>query len=279
MGKAVVLAVVSDLHTNSTIGLTPPTVDLDDGGQYKASKAQRWLWGNWRKFWLTAAEVAKKNNAALVGIVNGDALDGDHHNTPQIITRNQNDQLLIAAATLAPMLDAVQTWYMIRGTEAHVGHAAAFEEMVARDCGAVADSDDHHARWHLYLKAGGVTFDIKHHPESGSSRPWTRGNGANRISEIVQQAYLASGDPPPDVAIRSHRHGFEDSSRMTRRVYSVITPAWQLPTAFVYRIGAGSPQLPSVGGLLFVCRDGEYQMLPQMYTPARSKAERLPEGV
>ena len=38
MSETVVLAVVSDLHTNSTIGLCPPYVELDDGGITAAAK-------------------------------------------------------------------------------------------------------------------------------------------------------------------------------------------------------------------------------------------------
>jgi len=40
----VIVAVVADTHPNSTVGLCPPEVELDDGGTYHASKAQRWLW-------------------------------------------------------------------------------------------------------------------------------------------------------------------------------------------------------------------------------------------
>ena len=277
--KPVVVAVVSDLHTNSTIGLAPPRVSLDDGGEYKASKAQRWLWNNWRDFWRRARATADEHQATLLAVVNGDALDGDHHNTPQIITRNVNDQLAIAAATLAPVMETADAWYMIRGTEAHAGQAASFEEHLAADCGAVPDASDHHARWHLYARWGGVTFDIKHHPESGSVRPWTKGNGANRISEIVRHAYWSTGDNPPDVVIRSHRHGFEDSSRLTRGVYSIITAPWQLTTSFGYRIGAGSPQVAAVGGLLFVCQSGHYTVEQVTYSAKRVRPEGLPELV
>lgn len=276
MSKPTVLAVVSDLHTNSTVGLVPPTVDLDDGGQYKASKDQRWLWRNWRHFWATAAATAKEHGANLIGVVNGDSLDGDHHGTPQIITRNPNDQLLIAAAALQPMLDVVDAWIMVRGTEAHVGKSSAFEEHLAADCGALEMGDNgRRSVDYLVLDVNGVRFEIKHHPESGDMRPWTRGNGATRIAEIVTRAYMASGDRPPHVAIRSHRHVFSDSARHTRPVYVVCLPSWQFPTNYVHRLGLGGTTVPTFGGALFVCRDGNYEMTPHLYTPARPRPTRI----
>ena len=91
-----VLAVVSDLHTNSTIGLCPPRFPLDDGGEYVASKAQRWLWTNWQNYIANVSQTAQEYNCRIVTVFNGDLLDGDHHGTAQIITRNRNDMLRLA---------------------------------------------------------------------------------------------------------------------------------------------------------------------------------------
>ena len=46
-----VVAIAGDLHVNSTVAVCPPVVMLDDGGEYRASKPQRWLWREWVKFW------------------------------------------------------------------------------------------------------------------------------------------------------------------------------------------------------------------------------------
>ena len=43
MGETVV-ALVSDLHCNSTTALCPPVVNLDDRGQYHAGPIQRAIW-------------------------------------------------------------------------------------------------------------------------------------------------------------------------------------------------------------------------------------------
>ena len=55
-----VLAVVSDLHCGSTLGLCgPEPVELDDGGLYTPSAIQRWLWERWADYWRRV-EVARQ---------------------------------------------------------------------------------------------------------------------------------------------------------------------------------------------------------------------------
>jgi len=264
---------VSDMHTGSTVGLCPPGVELDDGGTYKPSPPQRWLWRNWVSMWRDYGEMKRHTGLPLVVFINGDAGDGDHHDTPQIITRNPATQLRIAARVLEPVLDVADVHFIIRGTEAHVGKSAWIEELIAEDTGAVPCTDTMHSWWHLLAEIGGVTFDIKHHPESGSMRPWTKGAEANRMAAILLYQYAASGDRPPDIALRAHKHSFNDSGYNHRtRVFT--TPAWQFDTAFVHRIGAGGGINPK-GSLYFTCRDGDYTFGRMMYQPKRDRPVKV----
>ena len=50
--RPLLLRITSDLHAGSTVAICPPRVQLDDGGEYHASKAQRWLWERWKDFWI-----------------------------------------------------------------------------------------------------------------------------------------------------------------------------------------------------------------------------------
>ena len=131
-----IVAVVSDLHSNSTIGLCPYSFNLDDGGTYKASKAQRWLWRNWQDYWKRIANLSQDTGLPVVAVVNGDITDGDHHGSPQLITRNDADQLRLGIAVLEPVLNTARRVFVVRGTEAHVGKSASLEEMIAQDIGA-----------------------------------------------------------------------------------------------------------------------------------------------
>lgn len=270
----VIVAVVSDLHSNSTTGLCPPRFTLDDGGDYVSSKAQRWLWRNWLDYWQTIAALKADTGLPVAAILNGDAHDGDHHNTPQIITRNENDQLRIAVEVVQPVLDVADKIFVIRGTEAHVGKSAWREEALADDIGAVPSADGTASHWHLYADFHGVVFDIQHHPESVASRPWTAGAEANRISAMLVYEYAGSGDRVPDIAIRSHRHQFRDSGT-THKVRTFQLPPWQLATAFVNGPVAAAGKINPVGGMWFVCRDGSYTWDIVRYKPARSKPVRV----
>ena len=68
-----VLAVLADTHINSTVGLCRPAVHRDDGGEYLASVAQRWLWECYQDFLRRTTQLAA--GARVIGVVNGDALD------------------------------------------------------------------------------------------------------------------------------------------------------------------------------------------------------------
>ena len=147
------LVVISDIHANSTVAVCPPSINLDDGGSYKASKAQLWIWDKWLKFWSKVKEESKGYDKLCV-VLNGDLVDGDHHDTPQIITRNMETQSRIALAVIKPMLDLnPDAIYVIRGTESHVGKSGQWEEFIANDIGAVVDEQRGTSSWwHLKLR-------------------------------------------------------------------------------------------------------------------------------
>jgi hypothetical protein len=220
-----VLAVVSDLHTNSTVGLCKPYVELDDGGRYKASSLQRWYWRSWLDLWERYKSIKEQHKLPLVAIVNGDAADGVPHKTTQVITSNKATQLRMAVDVLEPVLDVADAIIIMRGTPAHTGKAAWLEEALAEDIGAVPFGEHQHSWWHLYAKIGGFTFDVKHHPETGSKVPWAAGAAAARMAAQVVFKYGATGDTPPDFALRAHRHTFMDSGN-TYKTRVLCTPAW-----------------------------------------------------
>ena len=261
-----IVAVVSDLHINSTIGLCPLNgVSLDDGGTYRPSKEQRWLGRCWSDFWDRAQALGGDR---LHVVINGDAVDGDHHDTPAIVTRNMETQVRMALAVLEPSAGLADRLYIMRGTEVHTGKQAQWEEFLAKDLDAVPDDAiGSHSWWWLPLEVGGVKFDIAHHPGTSSRRPWTRGAAANRLAAWILSDYAESRSIPPDVVIRSHNHIFEDSGE-SHPIRAIITPAWQLCTPFGHRIG-GSGKLAHIGGLLFVCEGGQYTMNAVRYRGRR----------
>jgi hypothetical protein len=279
--RPVVVAIVSDLHAGSTVALCPHEIALDDGGAYQASKAQRWLWHCWESYWDAVQAARVRLDADLVVVMNGDLTDGDHHGTTQILSGNPTAQAAVLNAVLhVPKALAPDQWLFVRGTEAHVGKSAAFEERVAlglhKDGQPVLMSEDTGtaSHWHARLDIHGVRLDFAHHGRVGQ-RPWTKPNVTMNMAAEIFYEHAKHGIPHPHLAVRSHMHQFVDTYH-AHPVRAVQTPAWQLPTAFIHRIAPGA--LADIGGLILTITPGEsdpatrYTLTPVIHRPAPPKA-------
>ena len=260
--RPALLALVADLHVNSTEGLMPDlSVVLDDGGMYYANKTQRFLLDAWRSYWQTIDRLQKQHQAELYIVVNGDIIDGDHHDTRQIITRNQTTMMRWAVDLLEPIAQkAGDNFFVTRGTESHSGKSAAWDEKVAGDLGARPNPEmiidgkvAAWAWWHIKMEIRGIKFDIKHHT-TRSKTPRSKGGSAGRLAADVQANYMDDGEWPPDFVIRSHVHVRERNDDHATKAY--ILPCWQGPTAYGHMLTKASGKT-SIGGAYVVVNDGE----------------------
>lgn len=265
--RPVTLAISSDHHCGSTLGLCPPEgVRIDDDSQYRPSKAQRWTWDCWEDYWGEAAAVRKRHGSELWCVYNGDATEGDHHGTSQIISRNPEPQSYLTERVFGVPGDLrPERQFAIRGTETHVGPGASSEELWAKK---LLNHVRHpvtktHSWWHLRLEVHGVRFDFQHHGRTGT-RPWTKGAIAALAAEIFYE-HSRTNNPYPHFAIRSHRHLHADSGDLhPTRV--IGTPAWQLKTAHGHKVAAES--IADIGGILItVFPNGETEVKKKLYTP------------
>lgn len=262
------LAVTSDHHANSTLGLVPEEgVQLDDGGRYIPSKSQRWTWDCWKAFWADVESLRRAEKAKLIAIFNGDLVDGDHHQTSQIVSRNMEVQGYIATRVFSvPKQLKPHKCYVVRGTEAHTGPSGASEESLAKHLHADRAPDDQTwSAWHLRLMLHGLLVDCLHHGRIGT-RPWTKQNALSALALHIWMEHIQAGIRPPDVAFRSDRHVFGDSfGAYPTRV--VQTPAWQLKTAFAHKVAPES--IADIGGILCLVQpDSTYTIIPKLYQPA-----------
>jgi hypothetical protein len=274
----------SDLHCGSTVGLSPPTIRLDDGGAYEASKAQLWMWSNWLDLWERAEALRGELGADLYCVFNGDLVDGNHHGTTQILSGNPNAQAAAVNACMAvPLALQPKGLVFIRGTDVHVGQSASAEERIAdglrRDKKPVVGNDATGAasHWHFKMERQGVRLDFAHHGRVGT-RPWTKPNVVlNLAAEIFDDharddARRGSSAPTfPHVAVRSHMHQFVDThdAHPTRVVQM---PGWQLASSFIHRIAPG--KLADIGGVFLVIDRGAVTVKPIRYTPEPTKTWR-----
>jgi hypothetical protein len=268
----IVLGIISDTHAGSTIGLSPPEgVRLDGGQEVKPSPFQRWQWTNYENFWGRVADTLERTRGRLWVVSNGDAIEGQHHGTTQIMGAGKDAQAYLAAR----MFDPIETLqpervFLVRGTEAHVGQAGTDEEALAsslrhrlpiiREPGT-----DLWSWWRLPLLAHETFIDFQHHGTGVSGLKWTAPGAIARLGFKIWVEFLEKGWRPPDLAIRSHLHRYHDSfgSHPTR---AVITPAWQGKTAHAHKVVPES--LADYGGIILtVWPERRYHLEPVLYRP------------
>lgn len=256
---------LSDLQTNSTVGLCPPVVDLDDGGTYHYSRIQRQLWEDYNDF--RDRLVSAKGDGQLFLVFNGDIHEGDHHQTAQIITRNSAIMQNIAADVIDPMARISDKMFLVRGTEAHVGKSASLEEDIANDFDFEMNGKKR-SWWQLQAKFRKKLFDIAHHTSMGST-PVGRGNAANKIAVEAIFEYANRGETPPDYVLRAHVHRYADSGEVYR-TRAIILPCWQYRTSYVHKVSTG--KLASIGGVYCEIEDNQSpKWTAVIYAPKKSE--------
>ena len=235
------------------MALCPPSgARLDSGSLYVPKGPQASLWPVWEEFWRWVEQVTEGQPYDLV--VNGDALDGVHHGATTQISHNLADQERLACDILRERVAKAARFFHIRGTEAHVGKSAESEERVAHELGAIPNEEGQHARYDLWLRLGGpkgpLVHFLHHIGTTGSSA-----YEATAVHKELVESFVEAGrwgDEPPRCIVRSHRH------RALRvhipvadgEALAVVTPAWQMKTAFAWKIPGARLSQPQIGGTI-----------------------------
>jgi hypothetical protein len=187
-------------------------------------------------------------------VLNGDAVDGNHHGTTQILSGHPGIQQIVLAHCMDHVWRTVKapaSVHVVRGTEAHVGASAASEEAFAHSLHAhgfvvPTTGDGKYSHWHFHGDFGGHLLDFTHHGRLGQ-RLWTKSNPSNGLAFEIWAEHAMQGKRHPELAIRSHFHRSADTfdAYPTRLIQ---TPAWQLATAFVHRISPDT--MADIGGII-----------------------------
>ena len=244
--------VVSDTHAGCQMALCPAEgAKLDGGGGYTLNRTQKVMWNWWDEFWGDWVPEQTCGRPFIV-VHNGDAIDGVHHNSTTQITHNLTMQKNIAIQILKPLVDKAHgRFYLIRGTEAHVGKSAQEEEAMAKELCTVKNEDGNYALWELWLKLGDQLIHFLHHIGStASSAHESSAVNAEITAELVEAARW--GEKSPTVVVRSHRHRSIEVRLPTSRGYitGVCTPGWQAKTPFSFKIAGARLAPPQMGGII-----------------------------
>ena len=266
------IVVLSDLHAGSTAGLWPEAHKVEGGGEYRCNIYQQWLAECWQAM---LDEVGKLRPRPIV-VVNGDAISGTSPRDGQLVSNNVAVQVSAAKRLLQPLRQMARKLYLIRGTEWHEGKAAEHLELLGMLLDTVPDpATGQSTWWEMYLRMeedlDAPAIHFAHHVGT-SSVPWYEATVPLRDSLLlVSELQRFHGKAAPNLrcVVRSHRHRFIHVDAPPD-FQVVVTPAWQLKTAFAYK--KATSMLPEIGWVLldwdgteFVVRSRIYP-LPELIT-------------
>ena len=280
--RPVVIGVVNDIHAGSTVAVCTPEVELDDGQFYRRSKVQGWLADCWDDYWRQVEEKRKAEKADFYLVVNGDAVEGDHHRTSQIISRNMTAQKNVVGQLLqTPLALKPERIIIVRGTSAHTGEAAEAEENIAagmlKDGLPVVECPDtgKASWWHPVVDIHNTRLDIAHEGRAGH-REHTRQSAMSLYAHDILLTHVKDGDQPPDLCLRAHYHRWADSYDACQ-VRVVTNAAWQLKTSFTHQKKTDS--MANIGGIILTIRPdaapADYDLRKISYKASRGTVCRL----
>lgn len=199
----------------------------------------------------------------------GDAVDGKHHETSELVTSRVEEQERIFIDAMDWTLNHIgfggdDLLQFISGTPSHVGEMAQSERRITADLEAK-----------LYQRrkfaVHGVRFDVAHQRFGVGSRAWTVDNTLRSVLTSMLMDCVLNGEQPPDYIIGAHLHQFVFSAVEKGRyaVNGFICPALQLKTSYGVNVTNNITRPPDIGMLIVVVNDDgtHYWQCPRMVFP------------
>jgi len=247
MGKTIdrrdtLIICLSDFHSGGSTALFPPKFWQFQHVNHTPTKKQKEIWRHFAK--CIKEIIATRNGRRLLVFHDGDAIDGVHHHTPQVVTRSKDEQIEIHIWLMDYFLREIgfekengDKLYYITGTEIHVNDA---ENIIGDDLGAEKNGDLH-AFDFLPIEVNGRLLWLYH---QGA----TAGKGANignALRNSLKNTYYenkANNAKNPDMIVTGHVHkpAYETFSILEGErvnvVHGIILPSWQRKTRFAYKV-------------------------------------------
>jgi len=181
----------------------------------------------------------------LIVVHDGDAIEGVHHNTIQVVTQNIKEQVEIHIDLMDVFLrkarfsrKAGDLLYYVSGTETHTGE---HEQAIAKDLSAEKNPEGGRVFDHLELAVNGRILWLTHHGKK-------RGAGANEGNALrnwLRDVYwdcVKQEKRPPDFVISGHTHTPAYQTYVIphkesyHTIHGIICPSWQEKTRFAYQV-------------------------------------------
>lgn len=275
--KRKILAVISDTHGNSRLGLLSPQTQLwDENAQgdivevnptLNPIQEQLWDWYLEDKYQIE--KLADGDEIVLVH--NGDMTHGNKYMSEMVSTR-MSDQIPIAAAALRPWLRLknVKKAFFVKGTPSHEFGEGSAPLLVAEVLRNELDVEIT-VPFHVEIDIDGFRADMFHHGGHPGTRNWLKGNSLRYYVQSVMDDFLKNRKEPPDALVSGHFHQcvVEHVQRygLGERYWTwgAICPSYGFPDSYA-RKAARSPRNVTVGALAFELIDGKLIGEPHEFT-------------
>ena len=244
------LIVISDLHCGSRHGLLPRGMFDQDKAPISLTTKQEWLIDRWHEFTREWIPNITRGSPFSV-LLNGDAVEGVHHGGAELVSHHVTDHVLIAERLLLPLRNKAKNFWVVRGTESHVGLSAANEESLAKLLNATTADEKYYSHWELNIELEGKLINAAHHARSGV-------NPAANVYQRFVASRARHGQQIPDIFIRSHLHevSYFKTDKAGGWIHSIVTRPWQAMTGYAHK--AVPEALSFVGSHAFgITRGGE----------------------
>lgn len=238
--KDVLQVVLSDTHSGSNYALfLKREWKGTKANNHNATSDQIKIRAQFEKY---ADEVRRVRQGKKVKVIhNGDAIDGDHHNSNDVCTRNSLEQADIHIELMQEFQKLID-WqqgdelYYTRGTQSHVNE---FENYIGEQMNAVQDGD-FYVHDLLHLEANGVLSWFVHHgPGAGSGA--NEGNAMRNWLKNIYYEALKDRVRIPDILYTGHVHqptyqpfGYRNEM-LFKNMHGIILPSWQMKTAYAHQ--------------------------------------------
>ena len=230
---------LSDTHSGSSTALFP-AVELwkfNTERNHTPTENQKRMHAHWIRCAAEAARLRKRKR--MVVVVDGDAIDGWHHNTTQVLTTIPDEQKRIHKHLIKQFLkragfdrEVGDKLIYVKGTEVHTGET---EEEIADELGAEYKK----AHDFIEIVINGRTFWFTHQGPGVQDGP----NAGDALRNWLKRIYwdrVNRRKPLPDMIVTGHFHRpFYNAYHQMRDgqsqvIRGLIVPSWQMKTRYSY---------------------------------------------
>lgn len=285
---------IADPHVGSTTGLHPNYIkrdglwiSVDEAGgwyyknnpRYYLNSKQVRLWRHYEKATNAIAEIRRKNNCDFLILIMGDAIDGDHHATHQLATKNEGEQTETFISLMNWTLEKIgfeagrDKLAVIEGTESHTRDN---EEIIGQRLPAEKFKDGSSCTPFIEMDIQGNLFWFYHHG-AAAGYSYNRGKGLlNYITRIYTDRRM-NQQRPPNFVMTADKHDREHQTfrHNGHEIHGLILPPLQDKTRFTNKLPNAIVNTTKLGFSPVIVDNGKIDVLPPylMEMPLGEKLE------